>query len=41
MSPNMQIQRESGDAMQLIRTIATYLIIVFSVIGIGSYPPIM
>ncbi len=29
------------DIMRLVQTVATYLIIILSVVGIGSYPPVV
>ena len=39
--PEMQHHQESGDAMRIMRMVSTYLIIILSVVGIGSYPPVM
>ena len=39
--PRNAHQKESGDAMRFLRTVSTYLIIILSVVGIGSYPPIV
>jgi hypothetical protein len=39
--PEMHMYHESGDAMRIVRMISTYLIIILSVVGIGSYPPIV
>ena len=41
MPPKTQHHHESGDAMKFARTLTTYLIIILSVVGIGSYPPIL
>ena len=40
MSPDCSINGKR-DIMRLIQTVATYLIIILSVIGIGSYPPVV
>ena len=41
MSPNTQYYQESGDAMRVLRLFATYLIIILSVVGMGSCPTIV
>jgi len=41
MFPNNADSTESGSTMRIVRTFFTYFIIVLSVLGIGSYPPIM